>query len=436
MNRQIFNILALVALCAQLGAVEVYRDGDKSVSVVGEKNVVKRRLRNIENKSVSVFGEINVGIGYGSTLTYPIIISNGVSNYSIQDAYNNTKNSFMLGLQKDSRVGISFDVSGVFGEATLGLDNSTVYGEIPYFRQLYAGYDFGKGGRILAGQTELNTSMGGFISDISNEEDGLWGYGAPRNSVRRLQVRYEIAGFSIGVSANDVVRIINTGSFYDTATETRILYEKRSIPKISLAYEYNSDRLRAKIAGSYVCAGHCNNNSNNTTKSKHIVYLTAGIRPYFNKSYLSFVLSYGLNSHYTEDGLVAYSSSINQNITGYGNLQYISYNPDDIANDSDRNIYATAFEFGHHFTDKIALKIGLGYQISTLYMRGIGKYDILHSVGGFLQVPCKINDYFTLIPQTGSRIILRSDITNTNPNEYKLEFNVNAAALLLMKFTF
>ena len=397
MNRQIFNILALVALCAQLGAVEVYRDGDKSVSV---------------------FGEINVGIGYGSTLTYPITFSNGVSNYSIQDAYNNTKNSFMLGIQKDSRVGISFDVSGVFGEATLGLDNSTIYGEIPYFRQLYAGYDFGKGGRILAGQTELNTSMGGFISDISNEEDGLWGYGAPKNSVRRLQVRYEIAGFSIGVSANDVA-----------------ISGKKHIPKISLAYEYNSDRLRAKIAGSYVCAGHCNNNSNNATKSKHIVYLTAGIRPYFNKSYLSFVLSYGLNSHYTGDGLAAYSSSINQDITGYGNLQYISYNPDDIANDSDRNIYATAFEFGHHFTDKIALKIGLGYQISTLYMRGIGKYDILHSVGGFLQVPCKINDYFTLIPQTGSRIILRG-VTNANANEYTLHFNANAAALLLMKFTF
>lgn len=89
-----------MVLCAQLGAVEVYKNGDKSVSVVGE---------------------INVGICYGNTLDCPITISNGKSNYSISDAYSKTKNSFMLGIQKDSRVGISFNLSGLFGEATLGL---------------------------------------------------------------------------------------------------------------------------------------------------------------------------------------------------------------------------------------------------------------------------------------------------------------------------
>lgn len=173
----------------------------------------------------------------------------------------------MFGIQKDSRVGISFNMSGLFGEATLGLSNYSIganissYAVIPYFRQLYAGYDFGIGGRILAGKTELNTSMGGFISDIANEEDGLWGYGAPRNSVRRIQVRYEIAGFSIGVSMNDVEQ------YSTSSTTSEALYTKRSIPKFSLAYEYSSDRLRAKIAGSYVCAGHCNNSSNNATKS-------------------------------------------------------------------------------------------------------------------------------------------------------------------------
>ena len=40
-----------MVLCAQLGAVEVYKNGDKSVSVVGE---------------------INVGIGYGNTLDITI----------------------------------------------------------------------------------------------------------------------------------------------------------------------------------------------------------------------------------------------------------------------------------------------------------------------------------------------------------------------------
>lgn len=55
-------------------------------------------------------------------------------------------------------------------------------------------------------------------------------------------------------------------------------------------------------------------------------------------------------------------------------------------------------------------------------------------------MPCKINDYFTIIPQTGSRFILREDIKNTNANEYKFDLNanlnVNAMALLLMKFIF
>lgn len=401
-----------MVLCAQLGAVEVYKNGDKSVSVVGE---------------------INVGIGYGNTLDYPITISNGKSNYSISDAYSKTKNSFMFGIQRDSRVGISFNMSGLFGEATLGNSrigaNSSSYAVIPYFRQLYAGYNFGKGGRILAGQTELNTSMGGFISDIANEEDGLWGYGAPRNSVRRFQVRYEIAGFSIGVSMNDVEQ-------YSTSSTTSEAIQKRSIPKFSLAYEYSSDRLRAKIAGSYVCAGHCNNSSNNATQSMHIAYLTAGIKPYFGKSYLSFVFSYGLNSQHTGDSLVSSEASINKNLTKYGNLSYLFRIDNGFI--YDKNIYATAFEFGHNFTDKIALKIGLCYQIATSYDRNriIRKYDILHSFGGFLQVPCKINDYFTIIPQTGSHFILREDIKNSNANEYKFDLNTNAMALLLMKFTF
>ncbi len=115
-------ISALVAgfLLSQLGAVEVYKVGDKSVSI---------------------FGEINVGIGYGNTLDYPITISNGGSNCSIKDAYDKTKHSFMLGVQRDSRIGIGFNVSGLFGEATLGLgENYTISSGVtnlyPNFRQI------------------------------------------------------------------------------------------------------------------------------------------------------------------------------------------------------------------------------------------------------------------------------------------------------------
>ncbi len=283
--------------------------------------------------------------------------------------------------------------------------------------------------------------MGGFISDIANEEDGLWGYGAPRNSVRRLQMRYEIAGFSIGISPNDANYPILT---YPNDLKIKV----KAMPRFSLAYEYSSNRLRAKIAGSYTCAGSCGNNAtiyNSQSKyvdSKHIAYLTAGIKPYFGKSYLSFVLSYGLNSDLINESKIWYQPYINQNLIGYGNLflnetTYATTTTNyRLLGTSDSNIYATALEFGHNFTDKVALKIGLGYQIATSYYRTIRKYDILHSFGGFIQVPCKINDYFTLIPQIGGRVIVREDITNTNANEYKFDFNANTMALLLMKFTF
>ena len=387
-----------------------------------------------DNASVRIFGELNAAIGYGATLDYPFTIDrvNMKSNYSFSDANSKTKHSFMLGVQRDSRVGIGFNVSGVFGEATLGLgettltgyltNNSIIYTYYPNFRQLYAGYDFGKGGKILVGKTELNTSMGGFISDIANEEEGLWGFGAPRNSIRILQVRYEVAGFSIAVSP--------IGS---------------KIPRFSLAYEYSSDRLRAKIAGAYDCVND-NCGANQTLTKKHTAYITAGIKPYFGKNYktyLSFTLSYGLNY-----GQIYYKPYINQNLSGYGNLNLIETQQSSYSNGSyvvinyrtlgtsDENIYATALEFGHNFTDKVALKIGLGYQIAKSYARTYKKYDMLHSFGGFIQVPCKINDYFTLIPQTGSRIIVREDISNTNANEMKFDFISNSMALLLMKFTF
>ena len=133
MKRVLISAIAAGALLGQLNAFEVYKDGDKSFGV---------------------FGTARAMIGYGHNFmlqTGPNEKSKWVTtrtNLPEQD-------EFIYGIQKNSRIGVNFTVGKVFGAALIGAGESTLYGgnETAGFRQLYAGYDFGDAGKLLAVKT-------------------------------------------------------------------------------------------------------------------------------------------------------------------------------------------------------------------------------------------------------------------------------------------
>ena len=387
-------IVALCVFAVQLGAIEVYSG---------------------KNSTLRVFGTLNTQIGYGNVGGFV-----GESTPSLSAIYRNSAHRFMVGVQGNTKFGVAFTIGGLFGEARLGLKESPVYkggkGTAPNFRRLYLGYDFGKGGRLLIGKTKLPSSGSGFISDIFNEEGKLRGFGGSSTNTRRFQVQYSVAGFSLSISNNDANQTLTTA---------------RAIPRFSVAYDYASANLLARIATSYVCYGYCGGVDKNSTQSTHIAYSAFGIKPIFGKTHISLVAHYGLNSHKVGESILWIEPTIDKEIHTFGNLKLannqIASQPIGTGN---IQIFGGASEIGHSF-GIVGLKLGFGYQLATSYNANFGRYDKLQSYGAYFQVPLVFNQYVELIPQIGALGTIKSDLA-TNTNIY----NLNTMAMMLLKLGF
>lgn len=359
MKRVLISAVAAGALLGQLNAFEVYKNGDKSFGV---------------------FGSARALLGYGLNIT------NGMYDGKITKNSTKTNGEFLAGIQGNSRIGINFTVGKVFGAALIGVGESTLYGAggNTGFRQLYAGYDFGDAGKLLAGKVELITSMGGFSSDTWNTDDGLNGFGGKGQSTRRLQIAYSVAGLTFSISENDFGgrtggRAITSGN---TTTVQGRGYE---VPRFSLGYEYKDSDIRAKVAASYA---YKNDTAADTAKNAFLV--TAGIRPTFGDSYVAALLTYGYNA----EKLGEINIATPKLSAGFQNVGVTSK---PVRGTNNTNIAALALEYGMNLTNDLALKIGAGYQ----YAHNQGDSADIHSYAGFVQLPYKVGAGFNIIPQVG-----------------------------------
>lgn len=366
MKKILISAVAAGALLGQLSAFEVLNDGEKSLSVFGVAKAVAGYGYNFSQEKG---GKVQRG-------TYP--------------------SEFIYGIQGNSRVGLSFTYGKVFGAALLGAAESTFYNDNAVddkgkkwspkggFRQLYAGYDFGDAGKILAGKNEIATSMSGFSSSIFDTESGLQGFGGTSTSTRRFQVAYMLDGFTIQVSENDVNNIDALGN--------------KSIPRFTIGYDYNADGLTSKVAASYTNASR--------KATQHIALVTAGAKYALGDAgYVSGLLTYGLNSHLVGESKIA-NPSLER---GYGNVSVSGYDKYALKGSSDNtNIVSVAVEYGTNLTDDLKFIVGGGYQYATKARKGdkpsVGANNNdgqLHSYSAFVQLPYNVGGGFSIIPQVG-----------------------------------
>lgn len=389
MKRILISAVAAGALLGQLGAAEIYKDGDKSFGV---------------------FGTVRGIVGYGYNFS-----KSSESSKFVRGTY---PSEFIYGIQTNSRIGVNFTLGNVFGAALIGANEQTFRngsdvdstGHLsPGFRQLYAGYNFGDAGKLLVGKNELVTSMAGFSSSIFDTDSGLNGFGGTSTSTRRFQIAYEILGLTVSVSENDVNGIGALGN--------------KSFPRLSVGYEYNADGLRAKIAASYANAQR--------KQTQHLAIITAGVKANFGDSYVSGLFNYGLNSEALGESKVNYPSLAR----GYGNLGVASGAVNSQGTRPDRDLVGIALEFGTNLTSDFAVKVGGGYQ----YASDEKKNDepkgggTLHSYAAFVQLPYSVGKGFSIIPQVG----YLGTTTNTTTNGKKTSNNVgNVLAEVQFNLTF
>lgn len=364
MKRILISAVAAGALLGQLSAFEVVNDGEKSLSV---------------------FGAAKALVGYG----YNFSQNTEKGSKVVRGAY---PSEFIYGIQGNSRIGLSFTYGKLFGAALLGAGESTFYGDgvtqgngkwTPKggFRQLYAGYDFGDMGKILAGKNEIATSMGGFSSSIFDTESGLQGFGGTSTSTRRFQIAYMLDGFTISVSENDVSDIGALGN--------------KSIPRFNVSYDYKADGLVAKVAASYTNASR--------KATQHIALVTAGAKYNLGDAgYVSGLLTYGLNSQLVGESKVALPTLAR----GFGNVAVSGGNNTSIGgNSNNTHIASVAVEYGTNLTDDLKFIVGGGYQYATHAKKGdtpTANLDgQLHSYSAFVQTPYNVGGGFSIIPQVG-----------------------------------
>lgn len=355
MKRILISAVAAGALLGQLSAFEVVNDGEKSLSVFGAAKAV---------------------VGYG----YNFSQSTEKGSKVVRGA---NPSEFIYGIQGNSRIGLSFTYGKLFGAALLGAGESTFWGDSVNkggFRQLYAGYDFGDMGKILAGKNEIATSMGGFSSSIFDTESGLQGFGGTSTSTRRFQIAYMLDGFTISVSENDVA----LGALGN-----------KSIPRFNVSYDYKADGLVAKVAASYTNASR--------KATQHIALVTAGAKYNLGDAgYVSGLLTYGLNSQLVNESKVALPSLSR----GFGNVAVSGGNNTNIGGTSNNtHIASVAVEYGTNLTDDLKFIVGGGYQYATHAKKGEAPTNNLdgqlHSYSAFVQTPYNVGGGFSIIPQVG-----------------------------------
>lgn len=390
MKRVLISAVAAGALLGQLNAFEVYKDGDKSFGV---------------------FGVANALVGYG----YNFSKSTASGAKLVRGA---NPSEFIYGIQGNSRIGVNFTVGKVFGAALIGAVEN-YYGDSgskPGFRQIYAGYDFGDAGKLLAGRNELVTSMGGFSSSIFDTESGLNGFGGTSTSTRRFQIAYSVAGLTVSISENDFNNIAGKGN--------------KSIPRISLGYEYKDGGLRAKVAASYA-------NASRKTQSDAAI-VAAGVKYDLGGSYVSGLINYGFNSALIGESKIALPSLSR----GYGNVGVSNDKVDGKGvlegkgTAQNTNLVGVVLEYGMNLTDDLGFKIGAGYQYATNAKNSTEAKSggVLHSYAGFVQLPYKVGGGFSIIPQVGYLGTTQGTADGNNKTTYKNTGNVLAEVLFKIAF--
>ncbi|RDU62900.1 hypothetical protein [Helicobacter sp. MIT 14-3879] len=376
MKKILISAVAASAMMSSLSAIEVYKDGNNSVEVYGT-------LRNV--------------LGYGHSFNSRAEKNNGVSTSSREI----TGSDILFGIQGNSRVGMNFKYNGFIGGALIALNEKTFQNSTsgtPGFRQLYGGYDFGSAGKLIIGKIETLTTMN-FSSDIFDGDSGMNGFGGTTTSTRRFQVQYSLPiGLSFAVSESELTK--------QNTTELKVPIVRKSIPRVSLSYDYKSESLLAKVAATYTHGETYQN------KSKDAFLVTAGVKPSFGAAYISTLLTYGLNA----DLMGEMKTPIPGGFSGrIGTLTMTTSIPDDvpnfIANDVSR--YAGLFEFGYSITENFKTIIGAGYQLTTTVFQS-KRYN-LHSYAAFLQLPYSVSKNFTLIPQVGyAGLTYKNALSNKN----------------------
>ena len=434
--RKVLLTLFAVLMAVPAFAIEVYNNGNDT--------------------TVDIYGTLRGYVGYGWA-EQGSVDATGSSVTSVNG------DNMMYGLQGNSRVGVRFKVGQFSGNVELGANEPTLQnsgGNTIGLRHAWGAYDFGVGGKLLVGKTSTPTEMGGWSSDVFDNDGGLNGFGGNPTGDRRFQVQWALAGFQIALVHDQNPNKI-TGFTNRSSTLTGQAY----IPRLSVAYngdyDFDSVKLKFKLGATYTAVngrigGQIQTGTNNNDPvytpvqvndgsrwdTIHAFKIVAGIRPTFlgGKLWVSAQGAYGQNTDVFNQAKIgmsfgAYSSSDALSDIGQARSSY------------DVELGSIMAEVGYKITDMFGVVVGGGYQRANImgksnYTSASALGDITTGVDSYalyFQFPITVNQYLSFHPQvTWYETVYASSKVNGATTTYTRDDNRQTGVLagMQMRVTF
>lgn len=396
---------------------------------------------------VEIYGNLRayVGVGvanYSSTAaaitasTAPVVA--GIQHYNQSGPYSQDAN-FLYGLQNNSRLGFNVKLGAFSGQVEFGANEKTLVSQTAStvgIRQAWAKFSSKNCGWLAFGKMNTPTSMGGFISTAWDNDNSLLGFGGSASSVRRFQVAYGIAGFTISLVEKE-----NNARDYSVRPSLSYAHTTANNLHFKIGLTAAGYRDAEGDGGADVFAGG----------------ITFGLKKKFNIFRIGFIARVGLNEQrYEETGTKRdtgkFTGTPGTQIPVYDRIDNVIVLRNETYFAKDALRAGVAFEFGWDFNKLASLNLGVGYQ-ATVDTKGtkytplgmdFGKFDLLmdNAVAVYIQAPIRLNEHWHLVPEIGTHInvsIFNKAITNgvdTAIDVAHLGLNASFYALLQLRSIF
>ncbi len=322
-------------------------------------------------------------------------------------------NDLVYLIQGNSRLGLDFSVGGFFSKAELKFSPDNVAAGL--FRQLYVGYKFDNGLKVLVGRTNSSTETYLAYDNVYDTDNGMRGFGTMgvgrQNMLRLSMFNVDLSfialnnynGFLLNYDKNTNMGSgsgVIPGETNDTHLSLAIA--DQIMPAIEIAYNLNFGSLTGKVFGFYSGVNVEGSSVNSNVRREWIQSAATGFVLKYKVAGVSTVLSafYALNGDFVggvkwgTNTLFASSLQFEKPSASNGDNLWNGYN--------DKHTWGAALSVGYQILESLNATVGGGFESTSTKDNDVyANYGLLNSYSAYVALKYKINDYFTLIPTVG-----------------------------------
>ncbi len=320
-----------------------------------------------------------------------------------------TNNDLVYLMQGNSRLGLDFSVGSFFSKAELKFSPDNTPAGV--FRQLFVGYKFDNGLKVLVGRTNSSTETYLAYDNVYDTDNGMRGFGTigvgRQNMVRLSMFNADLSfialqnynGFTLGGKGSGTI------SGNTTPVDVKLAIADQIMPAIELAYNLNFGPLTGKVFGFYAgvnIEGQVDGLA--TAQREWIQSAATGFVLKYKVAGVSTVLSafYALNGDFV-GGVKWGTTNLVKNSLKFDKPKADGSNTGDIWKGyNDKHTWGAALSVGYQILESLNATVGGGFEsTSTKDNDAYAATGLLNSYSAYVALKYNINKYFMLVPTVG-----------------------------------